>query len=298
MAETESEISVPVRIENRQRLFQVAARVGKISPAPGCYAICPMSDASLGRIGLRRDAAQEGRGMLSHWPEFAAKVGASIEAISDNESFRRVLDSADGNARPLKSRQRFRRSLAVYGHQRVAQSDLQLQRVARLLLLRSVGARLSHGDRLAEMDDRFLEGRAAKGLIARLAPPFNGEVVEAGLSEMMRDRFGLGRGALGLVAQNFSGAAVQRLAAALEQALIGRVLDQRVFEEVVRLRSIAVDEQDVGLGEPLQSRPESGFVETGHGLKQHVREAAPKHGADLGDLPRRAEPVEPRGERL
>ncbi|MFZ0208245.1 MAG: hypothetical protein WAL59_19425, partial [Roseiarcus sp.] len=66
MAETESEIAVPVRIENRQRLFQVAARVGKISRAPGCYAICPMSDDSLGRMGLRRDAAQEGRGVLSH----------------------------------------------------------------------------------------------------------------------------------------------------------------------------------------------------------------------------------------
>ena len=49
-----------------------------------------------------------------------------------------------------------------------------------------------HRDRLAEMGDRLLEGRAAQGLVARLAPPFDREIVEAGLGEMMGDRFGLG----------------------------------------------------------------------------------------------------------
>ena len=86
------------------------------------------------------------------------------------------------------------------------------------------------------MGDRLLEGRAAQGLVARLAPPFDREIVEAGLGEMMGDDFRLGRGALGLIAQDFGGAAVQRLAAALEQAVVGRVLDQRVLEAIVRLR--------------------------------------------------------------
>ena len=46
------------------------------------------------------------------------------------------------------------------------------------------------------MGDRLLEGRAAQRLVARLAPPFDREIVEAGLSEMMRDRLGLGALAL------------------------------------------------------------------------------------------------------
>ena len=50
-----------------------------------------------------------------------------------------------------------------------------------------------HCDRLAEMGDRLLEGRAAQRLVARLAPPFDGEIVEPGLGEMMGDRLGLGR---------------------------------------------------------------------------------------------------------
>jgi hypothetical protein len=33
------------------------------------------------------------------------------------------------------------------------------------------------------MRDRLLEGRTAQSLIARLAPPFDRELVEAGLSE-------------------------------------------------------------------------------------------------------------------
>ena len=52
-----------------------------------------------------------------------------------------------------------------------------------------------HGDRLAEVGDRLLERRAAKGLVARLAPPFDREIVETGLGEMMGDRFRFGVGA-------------------------------------------------------------------------------------------------------
>ena len=101
------------------------------------------------------------------------------------------------------------------------------------------------------MGDRLLEGRAAQRLVARLAPPFDGEIVEAGLGEMMRDRFGLGA-ARSAVAQDFGGAAVQRLAAALEQAVVGRVLDQRVLEAIVGLRRRALDKQEVGVGKPIQ----------------------------------------------
>jgi hypothetical protein len=57
------------------------------------------------------------------------------------------------------------------------------------------------------MGDRLLEGGAAQRVFARLALPFDRQIVEAGLSEMMRKRFRLGRSALGLIAQEFGGAA-------------------------------------------------------------------------------------------
>ena len=111
-----------------------------------------------------------------------------------------------------------------------------------------------HRDRLAEIRNRLLEGRASQGLVAGLAPPFDFEVVETGLGEMMRDKLRLGRRALGLVAQDFSGAAVQRLAAAPEQALVGCVLDQRVLEAIDRLAAGALDEQEVRVDQPIERR--------------------------------------------
>ena len=78
---------------------------------------------------------------------------------------------------------------------------------------------------------------------------------------MMGNRFWLGCGALGLIAQDFRGAAVQGLAAALEQALVGCVLDQRVLEAVFRLRTGALDDEEVGAGEPVKRGLEGGVAD-------------------------------------
>ena len=98
------------------------------------------------------------------------------------------------------------------------------------------------------MGDGFFEGRAAQRLIARFAPPFDGEIVETGLGEMMGDRFGLGLS----FDQHVSGAAVEPLPAALQQAVVGRVLNQRVLEAIFSLRRRALDKQQVSVGEPIQ----------------------------------------------
>jgi hypothetical protein len=117
-----------------------------------------------------------------------------------------------------------------------------------------------HRDRLAEMRDSFLERRAAERLIARSSPPFNRKVVEPGLREMMGDDFRLSCCPLWIVAQQFTRAPVQRLPAALEQAIVGGVLDQGVLEALGRLRRRALDEQKVGIGEPVQRRLQRGLV--------------------------------------
>jgi hypothetical protein len=96
-------------------------------------------------------------------------------------------------------------------------------------------------DSLTEMGDRFLEGRPAERRVARLAPPFDGQVVEPGLPEMMGDDFGLSRRALLIVAQEFGGPSVQRLPTAFEQAVVGGILDQRMLEAISGLRRRTLD---------------------------------------------------------
>ena len=117
------------------------------------------------------------------------------------------------------------------------------------------------------MGDGLLEGGAAQRLVAGLAPPFDGEVVEAGLGEVVGDDFRLGRSALGGIAQDFGGATVQRLAAALEQAVVGRVLDQRVLEAIARLMARALGDEEVGAGEPVERGREDRVVDSAYGAQ-------------------------------
>src|SRR5580693_1222071 len=136
------------------------------------------------------------------------------------------------------------------------------------------------------MRDRLLEGGAAQRLVARLAPPFDREFVEAGLSEMMGDDLRLGRRRLWLPDQDFRRTAVQRLAAALEQALVGRVLDQRVLEAVVRLRAATLGDEEVRVDEPVERGLEGGVVDPAHGAQQRVGKITAQYGADLRDFAR------------
>ena len=106
------------------------------------------------------------------------------------------------------------------------------------------------------MGDRLLEGRAPQGLVARLAPPFDGEIVEARLCEMARDRLRLPLG----LNKRLRRAPVQRLPAALQEAVVGRVLNQRMLKAVDRLRRDALYEEKVRLQETVQSRSQRGII--------------------------------------
>ena len=80
---------------------------------------------------------------------------------------------------------------------------------------------------------------------------------------------------------------MQRLAAALEQAVVGRVLDQRVLEAIVGLRWSALDKQQVGVGKPIQRCLKRRLIDLGNVAQQRIDEIASKNRADLRDLTRR-----------
>ena len=66
-------------------------------------------------------------------------------------------------------------------------------------------------------------------------------------------RFGCS-GVSKLIVQNFSRAAVQSLATALEQVLVSRILNERMFEAVFGVRRKALHQEYVGLSQPFQRR--------------------------------------------
>src|SRR3974390_3152540 len=84
-----------------------------------------------------------------------------------------------------------------------------------------------------------------------------------------------------LIAQNFTRAAVQGLATALEQALISRILDERMLEAVFGFWWKALHEEYVGLGQPFQRRLQCVVVHFGNCANEGVGEAAPDDGSAL-----------------
>ena len=81
------------------------------------------------------------------------------------------------------------------------------------------------------------------------------KIVEPSLCQMMRDDFGLGGRASRIVrTQDLSGAAVKRMPAAPEQAVVGRVLYHRMPEAIGRLSAGPFDEQEVRVDKPIEPR--------------------------------------------
>ena len=131
--------------------------------------------------------------MRPHRRQLAACVGASKEAVVGGKSLGRVPITIRGHASLGERFRRFRRSIAARRNERVSVSDLQAPTPGTGEVLRRPSARLvRHRDRLAEMRDRLLKGGAPQSLVARLAPPLDREVTEAGLGEVMGDRLWLG----------------------------------------------------------------------------------------------------------
>src|SRR6516164_954543 len=99
------------------------------------------------------------------------------------------------------------------------------------------------------MRDCLFEGRAAQSRLARLAPPIDCMLVKTGFGEVVRDRLWLALARC----KRLRRAPVQCLSTALQQTLVGCILDERVLKTVGRLRRGAFDKKNVGAYKTVQS---------------------------------------------
>src|SRR6478735_1591431 len=91
---------------------------------------------------------------------------------------------------------------------------------------------------------------AFQRLQARLAPPFEGDLVQPRLSEVVCQNFRLSLGDdWKLLAQDIADALVKHLPFALEQALVGRFLNEGVLETIVCFWRSRATHQQFGLFE-------------------------------------------------
>ena len=231
---------VPFDLIGRECSLEMPLRVQVIASEPAGYPVCPVCDnCGHRRFGSLPGDAHDGLRQLPHRRDLAVGQAGIEQAGMDRRQFDRVVDVGCEFSGPLPGGHRFGGAVAKAAPQRAAIYDLELQSVhgpARL-----IGQRIGNGDRLAEMCDRLGIGRTFQGLLAGLAPPFEGYSVQPGFSEVKCQNFRLGLGDdWKLVAQNIADVLVEQLPPALEQALVSRFLNERMLEAISRLRRCPV----------------------------------------------------------
>jgi hypothetical protein len=98
----------------------------------------------------------------------------------------------------------------------------------------------------------------------------------------MREQLRLGCSSGGkLIAQNLTRAAVQGLAAAPEQVLVGSVLNERVFKAIIRSGREPLYKQDVSVRELFQRGLQRRIPYAGDLTKKIIGEIAPNDRPDL-----------------
>ena len=192
---------------------------------------------------------------------------------------------------------RFRGRVALGGSQGGPHRRQQVQLAPRPLGAFRHGAK--HLQPLGEVCGRLQIGRSLERPLARALPVGHGFAGASCLGVVTGEQLGLGLDDLGELLSRISAIrACDLLAPALEQRLVGGVLDQGVLEAVGRLGRRAAAEDQLGCDQLVEGRAELGFGQGRDRGKQFVAELATDHGADLRDLLDRGEAVEPGHQRV
>ena len=209
----------------------------------------------------------------------------------------RAADAFAQRQRPAVGMLHLGRGIASCDHQRGAQRGLKGQFVP--VALGCVGQTVEQRDAGLQMANRLL----ARGPPDRPPPgemPVGQRVLgQFGLREMVGEQLGVDVPDVREPLRQGAGDLFVVLAApALEERLIRRVTDQRVFERIAGVGQHAVLEQEFGAHQFGQSLAEFGFGYGRDGFDQLVGKLAAQRGRKLGDVTHRGEPVQPRHERV
>ena len=131
--------------------------------------------------------------------------------------------------------------------------------------------------------------------MSRFTPQGRGLLDQTSLSEVTRQQFGLVLGNLGELAfKGFGDTSVKRASRLAQQRAIGRILHQRVLEQIRRVRWRALPKQQACLDKAVERRLEFGLRLAGHSSQQNMREFASNSCSNLRHFLGGAEPVKPR----
>ena len=203
---------------------------------------------------------QELRRKLAHHVAVERHIVRDPEAVEDREQQQRVFGRLserfslfDQQTCLLRSRLGFRRGIAFDVHRAGYERDLKLD------LLATQRGRGGQGrdlvERTRELLRSFDQRRALQRPLSRLAPEARRLLDQPGLGAVTRQQLGLVLGNLRELAfEGFGDAGMKRAARLAQQRAIGRVLHQRVLEQISCMRRHALPEQQTGRNETVERR--------------------------------------------
>ena len=138
---------------------------------------------------------------------------------------------------------------------------------------RPVGQMLEHVEPSGEVCDGFRIRRSFVSTLARVLPVTDGLLNQARLGAMVGEQFGLDLGRLRKsLGKHLSDPLMELLASALQQRMVGRLLDQRMLEGVDRVRRGAAPVHEFRIHETSQGVLQRWLLYWRHGPEQFIGE--------------------------
>ena len=168
-----------------------------------------------------------------------------------------------------------------------------------LICSRRSAGRCGQGRDLVEcarkLSSRFDQRGALQRPLSGFAPKARGLLDQPSFGAVTRQNLRLVLSDVSEVAfEGFGDASVQRTSRLAQKGAVSRILDQRVFKEITRMRRYALTEQQASPNDPIQSWSQLLLGLAHYSGQQSVSELASYRRSDLRDLFGGAKPVEPR----
>ncbi len=176
---------------------------------------------------------------------------ADKDAIKRRIALARIADLLDKLFRTPESKSRLGRCIAPRGNRRLAERKLERQFQPRAIMGRRDG--LEPLDAVTKMVNGLEIGRTAHSFGSRFEPIADRFFTELRARAMIREELGLGvrnRGELGF--DDSDDPRMQRHALAAQEALIGRVLHQRMLKREDGIRRCAMLIDQLRLDQPIE----------------------------------------------
>ena len=204
-----------------------------------------------------------------------------------------VADLVGQRQGALEDVQRRRRRIALVGDQRLAKLQVQTLLAAAPLHVLAQGA--AKADAVLQAGDGLHVRRPRQGLGAGLLPVAKRPLGEACRLGMLRLDL---RACITAGLKHIYQTGMEGEAPGFQQALIGRVADQGVLEEIGGVRRRAAAEDQLGLDQAAHGKAEFGLGQGGQRGDSGVVEGPPNHSRGLRHLLDRVQSVKPGHQRI